>query len=162
MQAVSYSEARENLKSMIDKVVADRAPLAITRQRGERMGVDRGDAVSAALAEKCRAVAGSGARVRDQRGRGYSVSMNVSFWPTAWEDYRHWQEQDSKTIDKLHALIEECRRHPFKGTGKPEPLGGNLSGWWSRRISQEHRLVYRVTGSGAEQVLQVAQCRYHY
>jgi toxin YoeB len=88
--------------------------------------------------------------------------MNVSFWPTAWEDYRHWQEQDSKTIDKLHALIEECRRHPFKGTGKPEPLGGNLSGWWSRRISQEHRLVYRVTGSGAEQVLQVAQCRYHY
>jgi toxin YoeB len=88
--------------------------------------------------------------------------MIVSFWPTAWEDYRHWQEQDAKMIDKLHALIEECRRHPFKGTGKPEPLGGNLSGWWSRRINQEHRLVYRVTGSGDAQTLQVAQCRYHY
>jgi toxin YoeB len=63
---------------------------------------------------------------------------------------------------KVNTLIEECRRDPFKGTGKPEPLGGNLSGWWSRRISHEHRLVYRVAGSGEEQVLQVAQCRYHY
>ena len=88
--------------------------------------------------------------------------MNVAFWPTAWEDYRHWQAHDAKTLDKLHTLIEECRRHPFKGTGKPEPLGGNLSGWWSRRISQEHRLVYRVVGSGDAQTLQVAQCRYHY
>ena len=88
--------------------------------------------------------------------------MNVAFWPTAWEDYRYLQNTDPKLLAKLHALIEECRRHPFKGTGKPEPLGGNLSGWWSRRISHEHRLVYRVAGSGAEQVLQVAQCRYHY
>lgn len=74
--------------------------------------------------------------------------MNVAFWPTAWDDYRYWQDHDAKTLDKIHALIEECRRHPFKGTGKPEPLVGNLSGWWSRRISQERRLVYRVTGSG--------------
>lgn len=88
--------------------------------------------------------------------------MNVSFWPTAWDDYRHWQGHNEKITDKINPLIEECRRHPFKGTGKPEPLGGNLTGWWSRRISQEHRLVYRVTGSDADQVLQVAQCRYHY
>ena len=88
--------------------------------------------------------------------------MRVSFWPTAWDDYRHWQDSDPKATDKIYALIEECRRHPFKGTGKPEPLGGNLSGWWSRRINSEHRLVYRVAGSGDEQVLQVAQCRYHY
>lgn len=88
--------------------------------------------------------------------------MNVSFWPTAWEDYRHWQDNDAAITGKLNGLIEECRRHPSKGTGKPEPLGGNLSGWWSRRINQEHRLVYRVAGVGAEQVLQVAQCRYHY
>jgi toxin YoeB len=84
------------------------------------------------------------------------------FWPTAWDDLRYWQDHDGKIADKLMGLIEECRRHPFKGTGKPEPLGGNLSGWWSRRISHEHRLVYRVAGSGEEQVLQVAQCRYHY
>lgn len=53
-------------------------------------------------------------------------------------------------------------REPFKGTGKPEPLGGNLAGWWSRRINQEHRLVYRVSGKGEAQALEVAQCRYHY
>ncbi len=88
--------------------------------------------------------------------------MNVAFWPTAWDDYRHWQEQDAKLSNKINTLIEECRRHPFKGTGKPEPLGGNLTGWWSRRISHEHRLIYRVHGSGADQTLQVAQCRYHY
>ena len=88
--------------------------------------------------------------------------MNVAFWPTAWDDYRHWQDSDEKLLEKLHALIEECRRHPFRGTGKPEPLGGNLSGWWSRRINQEHRLVYRVAGTGKEQTLQIAQCRYHY
>lgn len=58
--------------------------------------------------------------------------------------------------------IAECRRHPLKGTGKPEPLGGNLSGWWSRRISGEHRLVYRMSGKGDAQALDVAQCRYHY
>ncbi|WP_419827125.1 Txe/YoeB family addiction module toxin [Sphingomonas sp.] len=88
--------------------------------------------------------------------------MKVSFWPAAWDDYRHWQDHDEKIVAKINGMIEECRRHPFKGTGKPEPLGGDLSGWWSRRISQEHRLVYRVAGSGADQVLQVAQCRYHY
>ena len=57
----------------------------------------------------------------------------MPFWPMAWEDYRHWQEHDAKVADKVDALIEECRRHAFEGTGKPEPLGGNLSGWWSRR-----------------------------
>jgi toxin YoeB len=88
--------------------------------------------------------------------------VKVAFWPTAWDDYRHWQANDPKLADKINGLIEECRRHPFRGTGKPEPLGGNLSGWWSRRISHEHRLVYRAAGAGAEQVLQVAQCRYHY
>jgi toxin YoeB len=88
--------------------------------------------------------------------------VKVAFWPTAWEDYRHWQEHEPKILDKLHALIEECRRHPLKGTGKPEPLGGNLAGWWSRRINHEHRLVYRVAGAGEEQTLQIAQCRYHY
>ncbi|MBA3879844.1 MULTISPECIES: Txe/YoeB family addiction module toxin [Sphingomonas] len=88
--------------------------------------------------------------------------MNVAFWPTAWDDFRHWQDHDDKMFAKLVGLIEECRRHPFKGTGRPEPLSGNLSGWWSRRINHEHRLVYRVSGTGDEQVLQIAQCRYHY
>ncbi|MEG8041084.1 Txe/YoeB family addiction module toxin [Sphingomonas sp. LR60] len=88
--------------------------------------------------------------------------MNVQFSSRSWAEYVDLHAHDAKLLAKVSALIEECRRHPFKGTGKPEPLGGNLSGWWSRRISHEHRLAYRVAGSGAEQVLQVAQCRYHY
>ncbi len=88
--------------------------------------------------------------------------MKIVFWPTAWEDYVYWQEHDAKILEKLNGLLEECRRHPFTGMGKPEPLGGNLTGWWSRRINQEHRLVYRVSGKGDAQSLDVAQCRYHY
>jgi toxin YoeB len=65
-------------------------------------------------------------------------------------------------VERINALLQECTRDPFRGTGKPELLGGNLSGWWSRRINREHRLVYRVVGKGAGQVLEVAQCRYRY
>lgn len=88
--------------------------------------------------------------------------MIVALWPTAWDDLRHWQEHDAKIAEKLIGLIKECRRHPFKGTGKPEPLGGNLSGWWSRRISWDQRVVYRAAGKGEEQTLQVALGRYCY
>ncbi|MCM8732220.1 Txe/YoeB family addiction module toxin [Hephaestia sp. GCM10023244] len=88
--------------------------------------------------------------------------MKIAFDRDAWADYLSWQDIGGKKLDRVNALIEECRRHPFKGTGKPEALGGNLSGWWSRRIDQEHRLVYRVSGKGDAQTLEVAQCRYHY
>ena len=64
--------------------------------------------------------------------------------------------------DRVYALIKERQRTPFKGTGKPEPLEGDLKGWWSRRVTLEDRLAYRVAGSGDEQRLEVAQCRYHY
>lgn len=84
--------------------------------------------------------------------------MTVAFHPLAWEDYLHWQEADRRILKKLNALIRECRRTPFTGTGKPEPLKNEFQGWWSRRIDQEHRLVYRVRG----EVLEIAQCRYHY
>ena len=76
--------------------------------------------------------------------------------------YLHWQAGDERLLTRLNALLKECMRDPFRGTGKPELLGGNLSGWWSRRINQEHRLVYRVSGKGDAQALEVAQCRYHY
>ena len=88
--------------------------------------------------------------------------MKLVFAAHAWADYLHWQASDPIVLARLNALIEECRRHPFAGIGKPEPLKGDLTGWWSRRITAEHRLVYRVTGAGAEQALQIAQCRYHY
>nr|WP_202391325.1 Txe/YoeB family addiction module toxin [Allopontixanthobacter sediminis] len=79
-----------------------------------------------------------------------------------WEDYLHWQEVDGKILTRLNVLIKECMRTPFKGTGKPEPLKGALSGWWSRRVTQEDRLVYRVKGKGDDQCLEIAQCRIHY
>jgi toxin YoeB len=88
--------------------------------------------------------------------------VKLVFSSRAWSQYRLWQQEDLKTLARLNGLIEECMRHPFRGTGRPEPLGGNLSGWWSRRITREHRLVYRVTGTGKAQALEIAQCRYHY
>jgi toxin YoeB len=84
--------------------------------------------------------------------------VNVSFSKNAWEDYRFWQTQDKKFLKKLNALIEEAIRTPYEGTGKPEPLKHELQGWWSRRITDEHRLVYRMKDG----VLEIAQCRFHY
>ena len=88
--------------------------------------------------------------------------MRVLFDPEAWEEYVAWQEEDRKIVRRINALIKECRRDPFRGTGKPEPLTGNYAGFWSRRITQEHRLVYRVSGKGDAQALEIAACRYHY
>ncbi|PXW67838.1 toxin YoeB [Blastomonas natatoria] len=88
--------------------------------------------------------------------------MKLVFADNAWEDYLHWQQADEKILIRLNDLIKECQRTPFKGTGKPEPLKGSLAGWWSRRITKEDRLVYRVTGKGSDQQLEIAQCRFHY
>lgn len=88
--------------------------------------------------------------------------MNVVFSAHAWEEYQHWCETDRKTLLRINKLIEECRRNPFKGSGKPEPLRGELAGLWSRRINQRDRLVYRVAGKDGEQRLEIAQCREHY
>jgi toxin YoeB len=81
------------------------------------------------------------------------------FWDnSAWEDYLLWQGNDRNVLLKINALIKECQRTPFEGTGKPQPLRQNLSGFWSRRINSEHRLVYKVE----DNTLYIAQCRYHY
>lgn len=88
--------------------------------------------------------------------------MIITFRSAAWDDYVAWQAEDPKVLERINLLIEECRRDPFRGTGKPEPLRQNLTGWWSRRITGEHRLVYRVRGAGDAQALEVVSCRYHY
>lgn len=88
--------------------------------------------------------------------------MRLAFSAEAWEEYLHWQAEDETILERLNSLIKECMRTPFKGTGKPEPLKGELKGWWSRRITLEHRLVYRVSGSGDAQELEITQCRFHY
>jgi len=84
--------------------------------------------------------------------------MKLIFAEQAWEDYLHWQTNDKKNLKKINSLIKEIKRTPFEGTGSPEPLKHNWSGFWSRRITREHRLVYTVANN---EVL-IAQCRYHY
>jgi toxin YoeB len=88
--------------------------------------------------------------------------VKIVFSADSWRDYVAWQGEDPKTLHRINLLIQETSRDPFRGTGKPEPLKRNLAGWWSRRISGEHRLVYRVTGSGDAQALEILSCRYHY
>ncbi|MGB5276761.1 MAG: Txe/YoeB family addiction module toxin [Gammaproteobacteria bacterium] len=84
--------------------------------------------------------------------------MTLSWSDNAWEDYLYWQETDTKVLERINTLIKEIQREPFKGIGKPEPLKHNWTGYWSRRINREHRLVYKAT----KQALFIAQCRYHY
>lgn len=84
--------------------------------------------------------------------------MKITFAEAGWDDYLYWQAEDQKILERLNTLIKDCKRNPFVGIGKPEPLRGNWSGWWSRRITEEHRLVYRVQ----EGTLLIAQCRFHY
>ena len=84
--------------------------------------------------------------------------MKLLFSKQAWEDYLYWQKTDKKTVQRINALIKEASRNPFEGTGKPEPLKHALSGYWSRRINDEHRFVYKPT----DEALLIAQLRYHY
>lgn len=84
--------------------------------------------------------------------------MNLIFSDHAWEDYLHWQKTDKKVLRRINALIKDIKRSPYEGTGKPEPLKHALSGYWSRRITDEHRLVYKV----ADEAILIAQLRYHY
>lgn len=84
--------------------------------------------------------------------------MKLTWSEEAWEDYLYWQETDKKTVKKINELIKDASRTPFEGKGKPEPLKHNLAGFWSRRITSEHRLVYAVSDDS----LLIASCRYHY
>jgi toxin YoeB len=84
--------------------------------------------------------------------------VKLIFAEVAWEDYLYWQKQDRKMVERINKLIREIQREPFEGIGKPEPLKHALAGFWSRRITDEHRVVYKVEGD----VLLIAQLRYHY
>ena len=83
---------------------------------------------------------------------------SVQFVPAAWDEYLWWQGQDKKTLKRINTLINAAGRDPFAGVGKPEPLVGNLTGYWSRRIDEANRLVYRAT----DDELVIVQCRFHY
>jgi toxin YoeB len=82
----------------------------------------------------------------------------LTFTPSAWSDYLYWQGQDKKTLKRINSLISETTRTPFEGIGKPEPLRGDLSGYWSRRIDDTNRLVYQAS----DNELVIVACRFHY
>lgn len=84
--------------------------------------------------------------------------MKLVFADEAWEDYLYWQKQDKRMVERINKLIRETEREPFAGVGKPEPLKHVLSGFWSRRITGEHRMVYRVVNNS----LEIVQLRFHY
>ena len=84
--------------------------------------------------------------------------MKLIFADEAWEDYLYWQKHDRKMVERINKLIIEVKREPFAGVGKPEPLKHALSGFWSRRINDEHRMVYKIEGGS----LLLAKLRYHY
>ena len=84
--------------------------------------------------------------------------MNKLFTENGWADYTYWQKEDRKTLKRINYLIEDISRNGNKGTGKPEPLTGNLTGFWSRRINSRDRLIYKIEGG----CLYILSCRYHY
>lgn len=84
--------------------------------------------------------------------------VSISFTKEGWEDWQYWEGADAKMLERIKVLVKECQRTPFVGTGKPEPLMGNLSGFWSRRLDREHRLVYLYEDS----TLIIVGCRHHY
>jgi len=84
---------------------------------------------------------------------------NLVFLPEGWEDYVYWQGQDKKVLRRINQLLQDISRNAFAGLGKPEPLRGDMTGWWSRRIDDTNRLIYRVQGNNN---IEIAQCRGHY
>ena len=89
--------------------------------------------------------------------------MDISFTSNGWEDLEYWIDNDSETVTRIKDLIKSIRQDPFRGLGKPEPLRYDLKGYWSRRITSEHRIVYKVSGTkGVDQKCVILQCRFHY
>jgi toxin YoeB len=84
--------------------------------------------------------------------------VKLIFSEQAWEDYLYWQKTDKKLLERINALVKDISRSPFAGIGKPEPLKNALSGYWSRRINDEHRIVYKIIDGS----MLIAQLRYHY
>lgn len=86
------------------------------------------------------------------------MSRAVHWSSHAWNDYVEWQAQDKKTLKRINVLVKDCQRDPFDGIGKPEPLRGDMAGWWSRRIDDKHRLIYQAD----DKIVTIIACRDHY
>jgi toxin YoeB len=153
MDVMTYSDARAQLKGVMDRAIHDKQEVVVTRKKGESVVVvslDTWNAVNETL------------HLLSTPKNASRLRVKLVFSDQAWEDYQYWVNTNDKVRDRINELIKQCKRTPFKGTGKPEPLKGDLTGWWSRRISQEDRMVYRVSGAGDGQSLEIAQLRFHY
>jgi toxin YoeB len=88
--------------------------------------------------------------------------MRKTWYDDAWTDYLYWQVQDRKTLKKINRLIQDIERNGYHTTGKPEPLKGVLAGWWSIKIDDKNRIVFRISGEGESRILEISQCGSHY
>jgi toxin YoeB len=88
--------------------------------------------------------------------------MKLLWSEAAWEDYLYWQKADPDTLQRINVLLQDIRQNSLNGLSEPEPWRGDLSGWWSRHISGDHRIVYRAHGAADEQRVEIVACRYHY
>ena len=133
MQAVSVTQLRSNIKKYLDDVSQSSDVIVVSRASEDEA------VVILSLKE-------------------YNL-LNE----TGWEEFQYWIETDSTVVEKIKNLLHEIKKTPFQGTGKPEPLRYDLKGYWSRRITGEHRLVYKVEGKkGVDQKCYIIQCRFHY
>jgi toxin YoeB len=157
--AITASEARKNLFPLIEQVNDHLAARYSRAHVARRLQRARGDRLSSALAdERCssyrRPRAGPRRRLCTTRLR----NVNLQFTPTGWADYLYWQNTDRVMLKRLNRLLVDMLRDPFTGIGKPEPLRHMFQGAWSRRIDEEHRVVYMVVGDSVV----VIQARHHY
>ena len=165
--AITASEARKNLFPLIEQVNDDHTPVEITSRRGSAVLISREDYDALQETAYLLRVPANARRLPGEpragtsgsaRGARPPVLVRVVFTPHGWDDYTHWQTTDRSILKRINRLIDDARRDPFAGIGKPEQLRHALSGTWSRRITEEHRLVYLVDGDD----LVILQARFHY
>jgi len=160
MDVVTYTDARASLKDVMDQVINDRVEVVVTRKKREAvvvMSLEKYNAIQETLhLQKTLQMSTDYRRALPNWTR--AKSLNVTFWREACLLGLRLEEG----LERVNDLIKASCRQPFTGVGKPEPLKGDLAGWWSGRITKERRLVCRVSGKAETQALEITQLRYHY
>ena len=170
MLAVNYTNLRENMKSYMDKVTDDYETMIVTRKDNKNVVMISEETYNNMLENMH--VMGNKSNYdwlmesKEQLEKGKCAMhnlledsvMNKVFTDNGWKDYVYWQTEDRKTLKKINSLIEDICRNGNEGIGKPEPLRGNLAGFWSRRINDKDRLIYSID----EENVYILSCRYHY
>ena len=172
MAHITLTELRANMAKHLDKVEADRVELVVTRQNHEPVVVmplaeleglrETLHLLSTPANAEHLGRLDRGSRCGERYGASTDRTVKLAFTPQAMGGLPLLAGARPAILMRVNELIREASRTPFKGIGKPEPLVGSLKGWWSRRITREHRLVYRVAGTGENQTLEIAACRFHY